>query len=254
MHKGISEYIRNCEHGQKFKIIRQNKSLSIVIGELKCQPYERISIDTAGPCCYSGANSSAINGLTIQNNIFKYIRFAPLQDKTGETLMETILKYWILNFGAPVEILSDNAPNLTPGCLKTFYRKLGINMISTSSYHPQTNGAVERSHARLAEYLGTTMDELKEDMDWETRLSLVCLCYNQTIHSTTCCSPHELLFGIKPNVFKVPHTSDIAEDRIDVISNHLRNIRKNASKNDLNKENESKERYDKKTTSKTINY
>ncbi|CAD7091720.1 unnamed protein product [Hermetia illucens] len=254
MHKDISEYIKNCEHCQKFKIIRQNKNLPIVISELKGQPFERISIDIAGPYRYSGANSSAIYSLTIQDNFSKYIRSAPLQDTTGERVMETILKYWISYFEAPVDILSDNAPNLIAGCLQKFRKKLGINMISSSSYHPQTNGTVKRSHARLAEYLGTTLDELKEDMDWETRLSLARLCYNQTIHSTTCYSPHELLFGIKPNVFKVPHIRDIAEDRIDVIKNHLGNIRKNASKNDLNKKNKSKERYAKKTTSKTINY
>ncbi|CAD7082647.1 unnamed protein product [Hermetia illucens] len=174
----------------------------MVISELKDQPFEHISIDIAGPYRYSGTNSSITYSVIIQDNLSKYIRFTPLQDTTGETVMETILKYWISYFGAPVEILSDNAPNLTASRLQKFCNKLGINTISSRSYHPQTNRAVERSHAGLAKYLGTTMDELKEDMDWETRLSLACLCYNQIIHSMN----YYLVLSLTYLKFHIPGT------------------------------------------------
>lgn len=95
---------------------------------------------------------------------------------------------------------------------------------------------MDRAHTKLVEFLGTTMNESNQD------LGLGSLCYNQTIYNATGYSPHELLFGIKPNVLKVPKVKEITTDRVGVIRNHLGNIRKNGVKNDLKKKKNSNER------------
>lgn len=101
---------------------------------------------------------------------------------------------------------------------------------------------MDRAHTKLVEFLGTTMNESNQDREWETKLGLASLCYNQTIYNATGYSSHELLFGIKPNVLKVPKVKEITTDRVGVIRNHLGNIRKNGVKNDLKKKKNSNER------------
>ena len=47
-------------------------------------------------------------------------------------------------FGVPNEILTDRGSHFVNSLLKMFHKKLGIRHITTTPYHPQTDGMVER--------------------------------------------------------------------------------------------------------------
>jgi hypothetical protein len=78
---------------------------------------------------------------------------------------------------------------------------LHIKKINTTAYHPQSNGALERSHRTLAEYLRHYVNEKKQD--WDDFIPYAMFTYNSTIHSSTKFQPHELVYG---HPIKVPHT------------------------------------------------
>ena len=94
----------------------------------------------------------------------------------------------------------------------------GIKHITTPVAHPQTTGAVERAHARLAELLRTTSEELKNCPKWEMRMKLASYCYNTTPHSAIGCSPHELMFGTTPRLIS---QIDFSPDEDNSYSNYL---------------------------------
>lgn len=57
-----------------------------------------------------------------------------------------------------------------------------FNYIETSSsYHPQTNGALERSHDTLKEYPKSYVN--KNQNDWHKYLPTALISYNSTVHS-----------------------------------------------------------------------
>lgn len=75
-----------------------------------------------------------------------------------------------------------------------------IKRIMTSMAHPQSNGSVERAHARLAEYIRASDKEMAEDTEWEAKLKLASYCYNNTVHSSTGFTPYNLMFGRLPRL------------------------------------------------------
>lgn len=139
-------------------------------------------------------------GLTIQDDFSKYIVFCGIRDCTAETIAKAFTEIWILNFGIPKLLLSDNGSNLVGEIMTTIARIFGIKQIKTSIGHPKSNGSVERAHARLAEFVRATEDEIQKDVGWSMKLSLASYCYNSTEHATTGFSPYRMMFGRKPRL------------------------------------------------------
>jgi hypothetical protein len=67
-----------------------------------------------------------------------------------------------------------------------------------SACHPQSNGALERTHHVLVEYLRCFI--LEDQSDWDKWLPYTTFVFNTTTHTATGYTPHELLFGRKPNI------------------------------------------------------
>jgi hypothetical protein len=68
-----------------------------------------------------------------------------------------------------------------------------IEKICTTAYHPESNGALERTHKTLTSYLRCFCDNKKDD--WDNWLPFACFTYNTTPHSVTKYTPYEILFG-----------------------------------------------------------
>lgn len=59
----------------------------------------------------------------------------------------------------------------------------GFKHITTSVAYPQTNGSVDRAHARLNEYLRSIGKNLENDKNWDVHMKYVGFCYNTIVHS-----------------------------------------------------------------------
>ena len=85
-------------------------------------------------------------------------------------------------FGVPKEILTDQGTNFMSGLLKEIYRMMGIEAIRTSSYHPQTDGLVERYNQTA-----------QRPKSWDKLLPLVMFAYREVPQESTVFSPFELI-------------------------------------------------------------
>jgi transposase InsO family protein len=81
---------------------------------------------------------------------------------------------------------------------KRLCRLFQIEKLHTSIYHPESNGALERTHGTLVTYLRSYVE--KQPMLWHQWLPFACFCFNTTPHSRTRYSPYELLCGRKCNL------------------------------------------------------
>lgn len=138
--------------------------------------------------------------MTIQDDLTKFIKFCAIKDCTAEEIGKALMEEWILCYGLPNELLSDNGSNLCGEVMTQLARYCGISRITTSIAHPQSNASVERAHARLAEFIRTTDAELEVDTQWGMKLKMASYCYNTTPHTTTGYSPHHLMFGQPPRL------------------------------------------------------
>ncbi|ETN97966.1 hypothetical protein RFI_39556, partial [Reticulomyxa filosa] len=81
-----------------------------------------------------------------------------------------------------------------------------IKHLFTSSYHPQTNGMIERFHRYLKERLVTICVDRDLDFtecsDWSIFLPAIATSYNISPNKMSNLSPHELVYGQKFNLTK----------------------------------------------------
>jgi hypothetical protein len=73
-------------------------------------------------------------------------------------------------------------------------KTLGIQQSSSTPYHPQGNGGIERFHRTLKERLRC----FPNPNAWPNNVYSATLAYNSTCHSATGTSPFMLAFGFQP--------------------------------------------------------
>ena len=92
--------------------------------------------------------------------------------------------------GIPEVLVSDNGSGFTSSEFKEFLNRNGIRHLTTTPYHPSSNGMAERAVQVFKEGMKKSTSG-----DHETRLSRFLFHYRTTPHSTTGVSPAELLMG-----------------------------------------------------------
>ena len=75
---------------------------------------------------------------------------------------------------------------------------LGMKKLQTMSYHPQTNGLVERSHQTIMWMIGKLREDKKAN--WPSHLTEIAHAYNPTCSTVTGYSLHYLMFRWRPRL------------------------------------------------------
>lgn len=107
-------------------------------------------------------------------------------------MANALLKYFICIFGAPKAILTDQGSNFMSNLMKRFAKQFRIKQYNTTAFYPQANGALERSHLVLIEYLKQYVDKFTE---WDELLEYATFSYNTSTHESTGHTPYELVLG-----------------------------------------------------------
>jgi hypothetical protein len=136
--------------------------------------------------------------LTCQDNLNKYFISVPLQNQTADEVTNAFVRNIILIYGIPTEIVTGQGSNFTSDIFKQICKLFKTEKICTTTYHPESNGALERTHKSLTNYLRYFCDTKLND--WDEWLPFACFTYNTTPHSVTKYTPYEVLFGRIANI------------------------------------------------------
>jgi hypothetical protein len=98
--------------------------------------------------------------------------------------------------GVPKTIVSDRDVKFLSYFWKTLCAKLGIKLLFSSAYHPQTDGQTEMANRPLSTLLRVLIK--KNIKEWEEFLPIAEYAYNRARHSTTGKSPFEVVYGFNP--------------------------------------------------------
>ncbi|CAB4045877.1 Transposon Ty3-G Gag-Pol poly [Paramuricea clavata] len=102
------------------------------------------------------------------------------------------LANWCASFGVPSYLTTDRGPQFTSKLWEETTKALGIKHRLTTSYHPQHNGKVERSHRSLKNSIRARLDGRS---DWLAELPWVLLGLRNSPNTDSGISPAELVFG-----------------------------------------------------------
>lgn len=150
METDVKNFIDNCELCQRNKFGRYTKE-PMKITTTASKPFEKVFLDIVGPLTpKSHSNNSYV--LTFQDDLTKFSEAIALENAEAYTVAEAFVTRIICIHGIPQIVLTDQGTNFLSDVFKNVCKLLKIKKVQTTPYHPQTNGALERSHRTLAEY------------------------------------------------------------------------------------------------------
>jgi len=117
----------------------------------------------------------------------------PLRTTTSEEIAHTMVGEWITRYGMPVEILTDQGPNMVGAVMRQCLRDMCIKPKRSSPEHPAGNGAVERFNGTIGRII--TRLVLENQKDWDDLLPYALQAYRGNHHRIVGMSPAEALMG-----------------------------------------------------------
>lgn len=153
------------------------------------EPLTDLSIDLLGPLPRTKVGNEFL--LVIVDRFSKLTRAIPLGDTGAESVTAAFLDYWVAAYGPPGTILSDNGPQFRSKFFQGVCSFLGVKNLYTTTYHPQTNGQVERYNRTILGQLRTYVEDHQDQ--WDNVVSMLTLAYNSRPQQSTGVAPLEFV-------------------------------------------------------------
>ena len=131
--------------------------------------------------------------LVISDLCTKYAVTIGLQDMTAATVANDIIEEWIMKFGAPDVIHTDQGKNYNSELIHDNCRIFTIEKTRTTPYHPQGYGQVERFNRVVADTFSKYCAE--KPQVWDVYLPYITFVYITTVHRTIGATPYSMIFG-----------------------------------------------------------
>ena len=131
--------------------------------------------------------------LVIIDQFTKLAEAVPCQTASAEETCDHLITHWISRYGCPMTFQSDNGKAFVGDLTKELMKSSHIAQAHSTTYHPQTNGLVERQNRTLVYMLSVYCSRYMTD--WDKYLPQVIGAYNSSQHSTTGISPFMMLTG-----------------------------------------------------------
>ncbi|CAB0008306.1 unnamed protein product, partial [Nesidiocoris tenuis] len=184
--KDVGEWAKTCLPCQKSKIGRHTSSPVMQFP----QPDERFSvvhIDLVGPLPPS---DGYLYFLSMIDRYTNWMEAIPLTNITAETVAQAVYENWIVRFGIPSSIISDQGRQFEATLFKNLSSLCGIQLRRTTAYHPQCNGKAERLHRTLK-----TAIRANGSLKWSRTLPTVLLGLRAAFNPDSGVSIAEMVYG-----------------------------------------------------------
>ena len=121
--------------------------------------------------------------LIMIDHFTKYAEAVPCITASAEETCDHLLNTWIARHGCPMTFQSDNGTDFVGELTRELMRRSQVAPAHSTTYHPQTNGLVERQNRTLVSMLRVYCSRYMTD--WDRYLPQVMGAYNSTQDSTT---------------------------------------------------------------------
>ncbi|GBM12646.1 Retrovirus-related Pol polyprotein from transposon 412 [Araneus ventricosus] len=181
--KQVAEWTRCCVPCQRGKIQRHTES-PLGTYPVPRHRFDHVHIDLVGPLPLSSGYTYV---LTCVDRFSHCPEAIPLKDIKAETVAFEFYANWIVRFGVPERLTSDQRR-----LFSEFARLLGVKVVHTTPYHPQANGSVERLHRQLKSAIRAHATER-----WTVVLPSILLGIRASVKEPLNCSVAEMVYGTR---------------------------------------------------------
>ena len=210
LRKDVTHYCRTCQTCQKIgkpNLVIPPAPLNPI--PVLDPPFSRILIDVVGPLPRTSSGNRYL--FTLMDLSTRYPEAFPIKEISADTIADHLIKYFS-NFGICKEIQSDQGSNFMSNLISDLCKRLNVNHIVASAYHPQTQGALERYHQTLKTMMRAYCEE--NSNDWDKGIPLLLFASREVPVESLGFSPFELVYGHKVRgPLYIMHESFLSEEK-----------------------------------------
>lgn len=178
--------------------------------------FDRLAVDCLGPLPESTRGNRYV--VVFCDALTRWCEAFPVPSIDAPTIARLLVDEILCRHSAPRTLLSDRGSNFLSTLIKEVCQLMNTKKINTSSYHPATDGMVERMNNTIAESI--SMFVSSNQKDWDFFIPSILFAYRVSPCVSTGDSPFYLLYGreprLPPDVSLLPPTevsSSIVEHR-----------------------------------------
>jgi len=153
------------------------------------EPLTDLCMDLLAPLPKTAAGNEHL--LVIVDRFSKMTRAIHFERIDAETIAAAFLDYWVATYGPLATVLSDNGPQFRSTFFQGVFSLLGISNRYATTYHPQTNGQVERYNRTIVGKLRKYVEDHQDR--WDELVSMLTLAYNSRPQQSTGVAPLEFV-------------------------------------------------------------
>jgi transposase InsO family protein len=145
MNSEVAEWARSCLTCQQSKISR-HVHLQPEHIPVPARRFAHVHVNLVGPLTTSSGCSYIF---TMVDRATRWVEAVPLSNITAAECAAAFCSTWVARYGVPAQITSDRGAQFSSKLWQATCQLLGIQHILSSSFHPQSNGILERCKAIL---------------------------------------------------------------------------------------------------------
>jgi hypothetical protein len=218
MRKMIQDYISSCITCQRTKPDKQKYAGLLHPLPVASKRWSSLTMDfmTDLPEC-QGYDSIMV----VVDRFTKMAHFIPCKktitaDQTASLFTDRVFRL----HGLPDNIITDRGPQFVSALWNGFWKRLNVEVILSTSNHPETDGQSERLNGILNQYMRVYASYMQDN--WVELLPTAEFAYNNAVHSATGVTPFYADTGRHPKTASAQSTS--ASDEPQALAAHLEEI------------------------------
>ena len=236
MWQDVSRYLRNCYTCRRSTASRIKQQGLLASHHIPSSAWKEVAVDfivELPPSISSVTKRAYKNILTITDKLTRMVYFLPTDDMTPEYTARLFHERIFSQHGLPAKIISDRGTQFKSTFMERLCVILGIQQNLSTAFHPQTDGASERTNQTLEQYVRSYCGYLQDDwVDW---LPTAQFALNNHVNTSTGMSPFYANYGRHPRMSflqDLPRPSTAAGsnsgrqlmDEADVFAKHMEDV------------------------------
>jgi hypothetical protein len=158
--------------------------------------FDAVALDFVGPLPEEGGKDTI---LTMTDLLGAEVRLAPLHSTaTAAEVALVLFDEWYCENGLMRQIVTDRDALFTSELWTALHKLTGVKLKMSTAYHPQTDGASERTNKTLNQCIRYHVDNNQKG--WLSKLPRIRFAIMNTVNASTGFSPFHLKTGRSPRV------------------------------------------------------
>jgi len=167
--------------------------------EPECIPWHTLCVDLIGPYLFGSKDKQVkLHAMTMIDPATGWFEIVEVPNKRADEISNLLETTWLTRYPWPTQVIMDRGREFNAEVAKMLRDDYGITKKLITTRNPQANSIVERVHKVCHDMIRTrgirNIDDL-DGGDWTGVLSAVRDAVRSIVHTTTCATPTQLVFG-----------------------------------------------------------